>query len=317
MSQVFTIATVMRRTGASRSSIHFYLREALLPQPQKTSANRSLYTEHHVELLHEIARLKQEGLSLAQIKDALRDHVSAIEQKGADLAEQEDQRVRRAILRTATEEFMANGYRQTRVADIIRKSGVTSQTFYSHFPSKDELLVESFRTFIRWNLAFIEPRLAETADLGERLLWRILADYRANQLGSEVLSLVRSDNANGTDLARLVEQTWGDVVRRIVDDFEEVRKKAPAIAAEDESASVSLELLAYSMIGAQHNASLRASWDDRFTREQVVATHLWLYLAALASLSGEIDIDSRLARYRDLIRQVTARQPETPPAIED
>jgi hypothetical protein len=82
------------------------------------------------------------------------------------------------------------------------------------------------------------------------------------------------------------------------------------------STAASAELLAYSLVGAMHNASLRASWDDTFTREDLITTHLWLYFAILAGLSGEVDIDARIARYRDLVRQTAVRRPESPPAIE-
>jgi hypothetical protein len=124
-----------------------------------------------------------------------------------------------------------------------------------------------------------------------------------------VLSLVRSDPAEGTKLTRLVEQAWADVVHRILADFESVRKPgAPSVA--------SLELLAYGTIGAHHNASLRASWDDKFSREDLITNHLWLFLAILAAVAGEVDIDSRMARYKDLIKEVAGREPATPPAIE-
>jgi len=310
IAEVLTISALMKRTGASRSSIHFYLREGLLPQPQKTAVNRALYTEDHVRLLNKIIQLKEDGKSLAQIKTALRDELTKAEKNDVDLAQQESERVRRLILRVATEEFMSKGYRHTRVTTIIQKAGVTSQVFYSHFPSKGELLVESFRTFIHWNLEFVEPRLEETSDVGERLLMRVHADARANALGSEVLSLVGSDPAQGARLTQLVEQAWEGVVRRIVDEFDSVRPPGSEWV-------VSPELLAYSMIGAHHNASLRATWDDRFSREDLIAAHLWLFLAVVAAASGEVDIDSRMARYASLIKEVAAREPGTPPAIEE
>jgi DNA-binding transcriptional MerR regulator len=298
----------MRKTGLSRSTIHFYLREGLVPQPQKTAVNRSLYTEDHVRLLNRITELKQAGRSLAEIKSALRDDVAKLRDVDVDLAGLENERIRRRILRVATEEFVAKGYRRTLVAGIIRKAGVTSQVFYSHFPSKGDLLAESFKTFIQWNLAFVEPRVMASADLGERLIWRVLADVRANQLGSEVLSLVHSEPSDGADLARLTEQAWGEVVDHVVADFESVR-------GSDSPPAISLELLAYSMIGALHNAVLRASWDDTYSREDLMAAHLWIWLAVIAGLSGETDIDSRLARYRDLIKEVAAREPDSPPAL--
>jgi len=311
VADVFTISGLERATGVSRSTIHFYVREGLLPQPQKTAASRALYGEEHVRLLRRISELKKDGLSLADIRVALETELAEAGQNGKDLAARESERVRRAILRLATQEFAAKGYRQTHVADIIRQLGITPQVFYSHFPSKSRLLAESFQTFIRWNLAFIEPKLAETTDLGERLLWRVFANFRANAFGSEVLSLVRSEAPDDPELVRCVEQAWGAVVRRVMKDFEEVRR------SRSDPPVIALELLVYGLIGAQHNAALRASWDDTFTRADLVRAHLWHYLAALAAWSGEVDIDSRIARYEDLIKEVAAREPVTPPPLED
>ncbi len=300
----------MRKTGMSRSAIHFYLREGLLPAPQKTAVNRSLYTEDHVGLLNKIVDLKAQGRSLAEIKAAVRDDVARASETEVDLAEQETERVRRTILRVATEEFMRSGYRQTRVATIIRNAGVTSQAFYAHFPSKGKLLVESFRTFLEWNLSFFEKALGERTDLGERLLWRLHADSRANQLGSEVLSLVQSEPAEAADLAKHVEQAWDQVVRPVVAEFENLRSP-------DSAPPVSLELLAYSLIGALHNAALRTTWDDKYDREDLLGAHLWLYLAVVAAMSGEVDVDGRVARYSDLIKEIAALRPESPPVPEE
>ncbi len=301
---------LMERTGLSRSAIHFYLRTGLIPQPQKTAVNRSLYTEDHVRLLTKITELKRSGGSLVEIKAVLREEFGEAQENGVDLAELKSERIRHKILHVATEEFMTNGYKQTLVATIVRKAGITSQVFYSHFPSKGELLVESFRTFIQWNMAFVEPKLIESSDLGEKLLWRLLADFRANQLGSEVLSLVRSEPGGGADLAKLVEQAWEQIVCTITADFESAVPLGSA-------PPISIELLAYAMIGAQHNASLRASWDEKFSREDLLGTHLWIWLAVLAALRGEVDVDSRFARYQDLIKEVATRETETPPALED
>lgn len=310
IAEVLTMAGLVRRTGLSRGTIHFYLRQGVIPPPQKTAINRSLYTEEHVRFLEKIAGLKRQGKPLAEIKAALQPELVEANHDGVDLAELQSEQTRRRILRVATEEFMTHGYRQTLVASIIRKAGVTSQVLYSHFPSKGELLVESFRTFIQWNVAYVEPRLMTSPDLAERVLGRLVADSRANQLGSEVLSLVRAEPANEADLVKLVEQAWDGIVHRITDDLESAADPASP-------PPVSLELLAYSLIGAHHNAALRATWDDQYSREDVVGVHLWIWLAMLAALTGEVDVNARFDRYRRLIKEAAARPPETPPAPED
>ena len=312
IAEALTISTLEKETGVSRSTVHFYVREGLLPAPQKTAAGRALYTEDHVRLLKQTARLKKAGRSLAEIKAELAPDLARASTNNVDLAGQESERMRRSILRVATEEFAAKGYKETHIATIIRRLGITSQVFYSHFPSKLQLFVESFETFLSWNLAFVEPKLTETEDLGERLLWRLLADHRANEFGSQVLAQIDSDHSlSEAEKHRLSEQAWEDVVARIKIEFESVRLPGSP------PSPISLDLLCYSLIGAHHAASMRASWDQRITRADSVRLHLWLWLAALAAMSGEVDIDSRIARYEELIQEVATRKPETPPALDE
>ena len=311
MGELMTISALTAKTGVPRSTIHFYLREGLLPQPQKRASNRSFYTEHHVALIRRIKNAQDSGRSLADIRMEIGDELVQIEEQDVGLIQRENERVRKAIVRAATEEFLDRGYEQARVMDIIRKAGVTSQLFYSLFPGKAALLVECFQTFVSWNLAFVESRL-ESADAGERLLWRMLADARANEFGSSVMSVLQTEalNGNGADRTRLVEQAWGPIIRRVVLEFESFLP--PGVAP-----PVPLELLAYSMIGASHNASNRASWDEQYSREDVLATHLWLFLIVLDALAREEGSNPYVSRYRDLIREVAQRKPESPPALEE
>jgi DNA-binding transcriptional MerR regulator len=311
LTEALTISGLEQKTGVSRSTIHFYIREGLLPQPQKTAATRALYGDAHVKLLRRIVKMKQAGRSLPEIRTALAKELAKARENSVDLAGRESERIRSAILRVATQEFMTKGYKRTHVASIIRKLGITPQVFYSQFPSKRKLLVESFNTFIKWNLAFFEPKLMKSADLGERLLWRVFAHAKANEFGSEVMSLVRSGETGEADLAQSVERAWEGVIRLIVDDFESVR---PAGAAPP---PVSFELLAYSMIGALHNTVFRASWDDKHDRADILRLHLWTWLALLAAISGEVDIDSRLARYEELVQEMAAREPQAPPVPQE
>lgn len=306
---LFTMAGLIQRTGIPRTSIHFYVREGLLPQPHKTAVNRALYTQDHVILLRRIKELKDAGRSLAEIREELRHEVARIDSDDTDPVSQENERIRKTILRVATKEFMDKGYDHARVSDIIRKAGVTSQVFYAHFPRKVELLAESFRTFVSWNLPFVEDNLQQ-GDAGARLLRRLQADARANELGSSVISAIRAEEPGDTDLLGLVERAWAPIISTVVPDLEQVIPAGHTPAA-------SIELLVYSLLGAMHNSSARASWDDTYTREDVITTHLWLYFAILAGLSGEVDIDARVARYTDLIKATVARKPESPPAVDE
>ena len=85
MIQVYGIRDVERLTGVPRTTIHFYLRQGLLPRPQKTAASRSLYTEEHVRILDKIAELKQAGRSLVEIEKELQPRVDQANEVTVDL----------------------------------------------------------------------------------------------------------------------------------------------------------------------------------------------------------------------------------------
>ena len=72
MAKRMRIGELAERTGISRETIHFYLREGLLPRPRKAGRNMAFYEDAHVERLLLIKRLQNEKfLPLARIKDLL------------------------------------------------------------------------------------------------------------------------------------------------------------------------------------------------------------------------------------------------------
>jgi len=62
------------QTGVSRESIHFYLREGLLPEPERPKRNVAHYSDEHVVRIKAIKQLQQErSLSLDSIRTVLQD----------------------------------------------------------------------------------------------------------------------------------------------------------------------------------------------------------------------------------------------------
>ncbi len=75
------------RAGVSREAIHFYLREGLLPEPERPKRNVAYYSEEHVVRLQVIKRLQEEhNLSLREIKQRLADADFQALTPGDDLA---------------------------------------------------------------------------------------------------------------------------------------------------------------------------------------------------------------------------------------
>ena len=189
--RALTIGELETESGVSRSTIYYYVRAGLLPAAQKSSPTRALYTEDHVELLDEIRRLKQEGLDIKAIREQLRQRVDSASANGEDLVARQGERTRRAILQTAAREFARNGYRQTRIADIISELGITPQVLYSHFPTKRDLFAAAYRQSLDVSMGVIEPRLAGEDDLAVHLLWRMVGDYGLRALNPDLLYLSR------------------------------------------------------------------------------------------------------------------------------
>jgi DNA-binding transcriptional MerR regulator len=82
------MAELAERSGVARETIHFYLREGLLPRPRKGGKTVAYYDEEHLERLRTIRRLREEKyLPLAVIKRLLESPVAAAESDIDVLAE--------------------------------------------------------------------------------------------------------------------------------------------------------------------------------------------------------------------------------------
>jgi DNA-binding transcriptional MerR regulator len=311
MGEVFTIARLEQCSGVPRSTIRYYVHEGLLPPAQKSLGGRGLYGDEHEALLRRIKDLKAAGHTLAEIRQTLGADLDRARENERNLAREESERVRQLILRAATEEFATNGYERTHISSIIAKAGITRQVLYAHFTSKLELLVESFRTFMAWNISFSESRLADSSDLGERVLSRLVADERASRLAADVLSHIRAERGHSVaERRRLAERAWEGVAELTMRELE-------GLTEPSRRTDVPFELLAYSLIGAHHSAVARASRDKHWSREDVYKTHLWIWLAVSAALTGAVDVDGQLATYESLVRELVSRPLETPPALAD
>ena len=74
------MAELSRRSGVARETIHFYLREGLLPAPEKAGVTVAYYGEEHLERLRIIRRLREEKyLPIAVIRRILQSPAAAAE----------------------------------------------------------------------------------------------------------------------------------------------------------------------------------------------------------------------------------------------
>jgi DNA-binding transcriptional MerR regulator len=309
--QVYGIRDVERLTGVPRTTIHFYLRQGLLPRPQKTAASRSLYTEEYVKILDKIAELKQAGRSLAEIEKELQTRVDQANEVTVDLVAQEHERMHSRILALAAQEFATKGYKNTHVTTIMRKLGITATVFYSHFPSKRRLLAECVTVLMDWSIKYVDEKQTSIEDPAERLLWNIFGHSRVFELGAAALAVIRVEGTqDDADLRRSMEEGLAATVDRILEDLDQQKDKYP------HPSTFPGDLIALNLFGAYEHVAFRSRFDKQYSRKELLEAHLWLFLAAQAARNGEIDIDSRLARYEKLIAKLSSEMPPLPPELE-
>jgi DNA-binding transcriptional MerR regulator len=309
--EVYTIRDLERMTGATRTTIHFYLRQGLLPRPQKTAASRSLYTDEHVKILERITDLKRQGLSLVEIERQLQPRVDQANEATVDLAAIEHERVHNQILALAAHEFATKGYKNTHVTTIMRRLGITATVFYSHVPSKRRLLAECVDVLMDWSIKYVDAKQAETDDPAEKLLWNVFGHSRVFELGAAALAVIRVEGPeDDAGSHRAIEEGLEATVDRIRADLDQEQQNCP------HPSTFPGDLIALNLFGAYEHVAFRSRFDKEYSRRELLRAHLWLFLAAQAARNGEIDIDSRVARYEQLIDRLSSEMPPLPPQLE-
>jgi hypothetical protein len=81
-------------------------------------------------------------------------------------------------------------------------------------------------------------------------------------------------------------------------------------------------LVSYAFIGALENMQMRASWDGRYGRRDVMRNLLTMYMAVRAALSGRLDLRAEWEAVAGLVDSLAETTPEaeggfTPPGREE
>lgn len=120
-------------------------------------------------------------------------------------------RKRDAILRAATEVFLRSGYLGTNMDEIAALSGVSKQTVYKHFASKEALFVEIVSSMTDGAGDIVRDEVAELDEGGD--LAAYLRDYAYRQLAvvltpriMQLRRLVIGEVARFPDLAKVLHE---------------------------------------------------------------------------------------------------------------
>lgn len=169
-----SIAELVDSTGVPAATIHYYLRNGLLPMPARVAPNRFAYDERHVQGLRLIRTLRERRrLSLPMIKRILPD-LLRLEATEAFLPEMWDRALaprlaRRArppstrLLEAAKEAFAARGYDAVNVDEICRAARIAKGSFYRHYRSKELLFFAAAESAAADAVALFHRALADPA----------------------------------------------------------------------------------------------------------------------------------------------------------
>jgi AcrR family transcriptional regulator len=199
--KTYTIAELVSLTDVPPATIHYYLRQGLLPQPKRVAANRFVYDERHVQALRLVRMLReQRGLPLPMIRRIMPE-LSRLEAEEAFRPEIWDRALaprmsRRPtpsvrLLEAAKDAFAKRGYGEVNVDDICRAARIAKGSFYRHYRSKEELFLAATESLADEVVALFREAVGETG-IEERQAGPLLAGYLEPRLPLYLELLARS-----------------------------------------------------------------------------------------------------------------------------
>jgi AcrR family transcriptional regulator/predicted DNA-binding transcriptional regulator AlpA len=270
------IAELVRVSGTTRSTIHFYLNSGLLPPPFRRGPKLHFYGREHVKRLREIAELRKASVSLDDIghKFARRERGRARRETNTSTERPAAPRSRRglrdALLDAAAREFVERGYDGVHVEDVARSVGVSKAKLYEVFPSKAALFVdcldrlrhvvfsaEQRAGLVTQNLPYAEEGYLRSA----AVLFRF-APYR--MMTNLLTQAACGDDA---DLAKRARSALHGMVLGAKPMFDRGISSGACRSFDSELAS-------YMTWGALMAVGDRLAFDDKYTAEQALAAYL-------------------------------------------
>lgn len=186
---VMQISQLSEVTGVPASTIRYYIRERLIPQPIRTGKTKAYYQQCHVKAIELIKKEQAHG------KKTLRMIRKEFEVKLTGKNTVEDISApashRNKIISSATDLFSKNGYAETSISDIAKHAKLSRETFYVHFRSKEELFIECAGLVFRDMYRDVWQKLRDEKDIVKRTAKRGAAFYSSYPKWITMMNLVR------------------------------------------------------------------------------------------------------------------------------
>jgi len=198
-----TISELSSFSNIPLSTIKFYIRQGLVPRPNKTRGTKAYYNSKHLHRLRLIKKIQTEGnMPLSKIKEIIAmiedDKNGQYENSALD-----NLNIKNDIIASAITVFRAEGYEKATIADIVAAARIGRSTFYKNFKNKKDLFIECIKHIIfsemkKDNTDEIDEIKDET-DILKVLDTHAKAYYNINPLWIDMANLLRAAAINDPD----------------------------------------------------------------------------------------------------------------------
>jgi len=255
------ISELAAATGVSAPTIHFYVKEGLLPKPFKTGQTMAYYTDEHLETLRMIKTLREARYSIAMIRQILAEKGVGGE---PTRSRQKTRSIRREeILNSAILLFREKGFNETSITDIIQHAGAGRGTFYAYFNNKEELFFEcADKVFLAIDRD--QKEIENEPDILRKLQLRETYFSNFYPKAIDMLNLIRGATLGGNEAFRdKLNQIMDNLAKPIIEDIKCGITELVLSPAEP-------EIIAWMLVGAAEYSSYLLYEQEVDTTEQLL-----------------------------------------------
>ncbi|MFO7559435.1 MAG: TetR family transcriptional regulator [Desulfobacterales bacterium] len=267
------ISELVKRSGLTRSTIHFYLRKGLLHPPMKTGQTMAYYDETHLTRLRTIQKMK---MDMRMPIDFIRKQITAFEEseyqkvtepfppeKVSETPLPPKDRRKAEIIRAAIQVFSQNGYHRTKISDITGALGISTGTFYIYFTNKRELFIEVIDDVFKNIVGQAARAIKDEGDFVKRLQIRGRVFYENYIRYNEILNQLRAEMASDDEWPHeKIQKIYHGLTRPVIREIEEAVKQGII-------RKIDPDLLAYALTGLIEIMSLRVSLDRKYSYDDI------------------------------------------------
>ena len=219
------ISELSKASSTPATSIRFYIKEGLLPEPRKTSKTMAYYTQEHLDRLTFIEKIKrEENLPLIKIKELIQ--IKFPESSAPENDEKVYSNRREDIIEAAIELFREKGYNETSITDIVNRAGIGRGTFYVNFENKEELFIECADRIFYDMYNYVWQEIKDEKNMIERLVKRGRAFTVSYPKWIDMMNLIRGASVSkNTAFTKKLNQVMKQIINPIIRDIEKGKKQ--------------------------------------------------------------------------------------------